>query len=275
MPIVELPTGDSSEQTPWNDFPSELVDRPRVSDGLAKSYEALRQVISPAPQTIYYPSCDFDVTPSVAFPDGHAIYADRNERAMQKLKEAGYDAHHGHVPSGRSHDVISSTDGPLFRPASPVDMVILLNPMIHHREVAKQLKDGGYIIANNYHCNADYLYRDPAFHLKAALEEHPERKLVSADLQKYFQYVETDEEFKRKSPEDFERARQKVRNILGTLTLGIIRTRNVLKKYIALIERYKNDPDQIDTCVFIGKKLWATPPLKQRADLFVFQKNPT
>ena len=112
-------------------------------DSIKAVYTAFRDKVY-NPESVLYPSCGFDASPSRVF--GNVTFVDKdgdNQRYIRKFQEAGFQAF--------------KQDIRLYRPAQRHDLLILMNPYIPTDWATPYLKSGGYVLANNYHLNASWL----------------------------------------------------------------------------------------------------------------------
>lgn len=169
------------------------------SDELIAVYAAFKDKVY-NPQSVLYPSCGFDASPSRVF--GNVTFVDSeikgNQGCTAKLQEAGLQA--------IKQDIRD------YSPKGLHDLLILMNPSIPTEWASRHLKSGGYIISNDYHGNASEMFGQPDnFELWGAIDfaEKDRRKgdnriVISRNLEDMFQPVANEEELKRFRPGHYE-----------------------------------------------------------------------
>lgn len=186
-----------SDPDDGTDQPSE---NPQIyyADDLIALYTAFRDRVY-NPQSVLYPSCGFDASPARVFDNVTFVDVEQgNEGCIRGLQEAGLQA--------LKQDIRD------YQPKRLHDLLILLNPSIPSEWATRHLRQGGYIIANDYHSNATQINENPEqFTLWGTMDfaEKDRRKgdfrvIVSRDLDDLFQPVNDADEFKRLRPEDFD-----------------------------------------------------------------------
>ena len=239
---------------------------------LVAKYSLFKNSVGFQKGTIYHPCGATDVSPSEAFPDSRVIYADINDKSMLALRDTGYEAH--------------IVDALTFNPG-PVDVLILLNPAIQPDVPASFVKEGGYILSNDYvHHRTATMLRGLDCELIAIIHNTEKGLVFDRDHpEEYWQEIETDEEFK-KAPlcigvVTYDFAKKIVGMIIGE-------QENILKGYMYIIDKIQNQKlagvsdveDSISEINLTYKgKLLVLPtgiPRKKATgdDIFVFQKKP-
>jgi hypothetical protein len=236
---------------------------------LIEKYELFKKSVEFDTGVIYHPCGANDVSPSEAFPGSRVIYADIDDKAMQVLRNAGYEA--------------LTQDVRTFNPG-PVDVAILLNPSIEPDTPVSFVKDGGYAICNDYHQTASSLKETGAYELSALIHNTKEHGLSydTQDLEDCWKEIETDEEFKNASPGFGTAYYEATARLVETVT-G--QRENVTQEYKKIIEMIRNNTlegvsrvvDQGDAIVAQYKgNLIALPSLPKKKggaeDIFVFRK---
>ncbi|MBI3231856.1 MAG: hypothetical protein HYZ51_02120 [Candidatus Doudnabacteria bacterium] len=128
---------------------------PEVSDRLQDQLETFKTALNPDAEVIYYPCCQNDTTISQVFPNSRTIYADLNSAAITMLKEHKFEA--------------VEADATTYEPDQQPNIVLLLNPAINPEKPASTVKEGGYLICNNYHNTANNLHSDENFEFIGAI----------------------------------------------------------------------------------------------------------
>ena len=156
------------------------VKEAQLEEGELKGAELLIEKFKPELKYILYPCC---ATHSLkkTFPDSHVTYVDIDERSINALKKAGYDAH-----------TMSALD---FKPAHDPDLLVLLNQNLKKEEihkVAEHVKPGKYVLCNDYHHAAEAMMSHPDFEFVGIVEKSGTfdgrtggNKLVTENLEKY------------------------------------------------------------------------------------------
>lgn len=96
------------------------------------------------PQSVLYPSCGFDASPSKAFSKITFVdLEDGNQGCVRMLQELGLHA--------------IKQDIRKYIPAEEHDLLILENPGTPTEWNVPYIRSGGYVLSNNYHLNASWL----------------------------------------------------------------------------------------------------------------------
>jgi len=168
-----------------------------LADDLIALYTAFRNQVY-SPRSVLYPSCGYDASPSVVFSNVTFVDVEAgNEGCVAKLRDAGL--------------VAFKQDIRQYDPSEEHDLLILLNPAIPTLWASSHLKQGGYVLSNDYHGNASEMYSmQDAFSLLCTMNfaERDRRKsnnlvVVSRDLEGLFEPVKGAEEFEHFRPSDF------------------------------------------------------------------------
>ncbi len=190
------------------------------SEDLIEKYLLYKEKFKPKCDVVYYPSCSTDSSPSVAFPKSRVIYVDIEEKAVTALKEAGLESYKA---SALEYD------------PGEVDILILLNPQISPEIPCKSVVNNGYVLSNDYHGTASALRGQEEFEFKSIIRFNSEGELIAdtEDLEKCWQEIETEEEFK-KSPFSWGSIYYKIAKDIVKKITG--KTENVLAEYRNIIE---------------------------------------
>ncbi|MGW2037826.1 hypothetical protein [Streptomyces virginiae] len=138
-----------------------------------------------------YPGSYLDLTPSYALPD--VTYLDSDPRARKAFADTagavGLAGRHRHYPQDPEITFISGDYTRTLRelPAAEWDLAISLyaGPVSEH--VARCLRPGGWLLANNSHADAGLAHLNPAYRLAAAIHHRSGRyRLATDDLERYF-----------------------------------------------------------------------------------------
>ncbi len=164
--------------------------------------------------TVYHPCGATDVSPSEAFPGSRIIYADIDDKAMEALRSSGYDAH--------------TIDVQQFNPGV-VDVLVLLNPQIRPDIPASFVKEGGYVVSNNYHATADRLKKLGYIPVGVIVGRDKDLNYDTNELDKYWQEVDSDNEFKEVNEYLFADAARTVETVTG-------KRENIPQEYKKIIE---------------------------------------
>ncbi len=219
--------------------------KPEASRELVKKYTLFRETIHPKEDVVYYPSCSLDVSPSMAFPKSRVIYVDISVEAIKKLRAAGYEAYRASATEELSDPPIAA-----YSPQQPVDVLILLNPVINPEVPIKTIPPGGHVLCNDYHRTASEVRKNKNFSLIGMIRRNPQTKELFFDreqLEDYWKEVDTEEEFKH-APFSFSVVYYKIAADIVRKVTG--KTDNVLVEYKRLIALAKQqlseqDPDGI------------------------------
>ncbi len=170
-----------------------IEPKPEASKDLVAKYKLFQERVRPKTNTIYYPSCSLDVSPSAAFPKSRVVYVDIDTQAIKKLRTAGYEAYRASATEERSDPPIAA-----FSPKN-VDILILLNPAIHPEIPLKTIPVGGHVLCNDYHQTASDVRENKDFQLVGMIRRKPKTGELLYDteqLEDYWKEVDTEEEFK-------------------------------------------------------------------------------
>ncbi len=172
-----------------------MTTSPQYHDDLIAIYTAFRDQVHNA-RAVLHPSCANDASPSKVF--DAVTYVDIDTVAMETFRQHGLDAH--------GQDIRE------YKPSKEHDLLILLNPCIATEWASQHIRNGGYILSNNYHGNASHMYNNPdAFELVGVIDfvESDRRKgdnraVFSRNLEGLFQPVKDFEELREVRPEAYE-----------------------------------------------------------------------
>ena len=120
--------------------------KPTVSDSLVNQYLFFQEHFG-VPNKVLYPSCDLDISPIRGFPNSKVTLLDINPDAVNALKRHGVFA----IQSDISE----------YKPEELFDLLILLNPGYETSRAIHTLRQGGIIMANNYHGNTRQMLDSP------------------------------------------------------------------------------------------------------------------
>ena len=121
-----------------------MIPSPQYHDDLIAIYTAFRDQVHNA-RAVLHPSCANDASPSKVF--DAVTYVDIDTAAMELFRKHGLDAH--------GQDIRE------YKPAKEHDLLILLNPQTPTEWASQHIRNGGYILSNNYHGNATEMYKQP------------------------------------------------------------------------------------------------------------------
>ena len=122
--------------------------KPTFSDDLIAKYELFRDKVY-SPKSVFYPSCNLDVSPIKAFPDSKVTLLDIDENVTNTLNREGINAINADIRD--------------YNPKELHDLLILLNPGFESTFAIPYIGREGYVLANNYHKNAFQLALDIKF----------------------------------------------------------------------------------------------------------------
>ncbi len=172
-----------------------MTTSPQYHDDLIVIYTAFRDQVHNA-RAVLHPSCANDASPSKVF--DAVTYVDIDTVAMEMFRQHGLDAHGQDIQD--------------YKPAKEHDLLILLNPCIATEWASQHIREGGYILSNNYHGNTSHMYNNPdAFELVGVIDfvesdrrEGDNRVIFSQNLEGLFQPVKDFEELREARPETYE-----------------------------------------------------------------------
>ncbi|MFE1874725.1 hypothetical protein ACFW9N_28230 [Streptomyces sp. NPDC059496] len=137
-----------------------------------------------------YPGSYLDLTPSYALPD--VTYLDSDPRARKAFADPAtalaLTGLHRHYPQAPEITFLSGDYTRTLRelPEAEWELAISLyaGPVSEH--VARCLKPGGWLLANNSHADAGLAHVNPAYRLAAAIHHRAGRyRLTTDDLERY------------------------------------------------------------------------------------------
>ena|SRR3989344_994773 len=167
---------------------------------LVAKYKLFKNSVGFDAGIVYHPCGAVDVSPSEAFSRSRVIYADIDDKTMEALRAAGYEAH--------------TADATRFDPG-PVDVLVLLNPQIEPNTPSSSLKEGGYVISNNYHATADRLKKLGFTPVGVIVGQDGDLTFDTNHLEEYWEEVESDDEFRKVNEYLFLDASRVVEKITG------------------------------------------------------------
>ncbi len=242
--------------------------KPDVSKDLVESYSIFREAIKQPVNVVYYPSCATDASPSVAFEKARVIYVDIEERAVNALKQAGYEAYNQSALE--------------FKPDRPVDVLILLNPQIAPDIPSQYVREGGYVLCNDYHDTATAMHENKQFDFTGIIrrdERSGEKILDTQKLNECWKTVETDEEFKQAlfswTAVDYKEAADVVKKLTGKDTNILEEYKNIIKLRREMLGEVLSKVDDLPL-QHEGEPILVRTVLPRKKgvadDLFVFQR---
>ena len=120
--------------------------KPTFSESLIKTYKFFQENFG-IPATVFYPSCNLDASPLRAFDKSKVTLLDNDEDVVKALRRNGVEIIHEDVK--------------IHRPREKYDFLILLNPQVRTYDASHTVRNGGYILTNNYHHNASQMFARP------------------------------------------------------------------------------------------------------------------
>jgi len=253
--------------------------KPEESSRLVVGYTLFKEEFQPKLDSIYYPSCGFDASATKAFPESRIMYVDIDKNIVRALKKHGLDAR---CANAEELDL-----------EAPVDAVILQNQSIQVDKPVSNLRKGGFVLCNDYHSAATELRKNDNFSLVAMVRADTSSRTLTVErenLDDYWKYVETDEEFKLApfswgGAIDYDQAREIVRAVRGVETdilANYVEIRNealaeLLTEQATIKEETGTDLDLGDIPLIKaddGDYILPSLPRKKGTvdDLFVYQK---
>lgn len=121
-----------------------------------------------SPNTVYYPGCGEDVTPTIAFPDSRVVYVDTHSSSMEMLRRLGLEAYSGDAEEQCWYDGKDIVDSHSIDLS--VDLMILkATPLLKPKIPASFVKEEGYVFSDNWYKCTENLNRIQGYKLKAAI----------------------------------------------------------------------------------------------------------
>lgn len=216
-----------------------LETSPRL---LAQLWALQREVFTA--HTVLYPGCGIDTSPSEVFEQ--VTYVDINPGCIDQLQRAGFSAFNQDIRE--------------YRPDRLHDLLILMNPQFRPDHATPHLVTGGYIVANNYHGSARWLFEHPGQFAFVAGLGNPETDTngavsVALHAEGYFEPVRDEAELIRLRPRSYQAIREEM-----SATFGVYR-----QEPTGAFEQ-----DYQHTCILLHRPVRF--PAKRVADSYVFQK---
>lgn len=118
----------------------EEIFKPEITQMLVESYRAFQKEISD-PESVFYPCCGIDASPSQVF--RNVTYLDLDKNCIDVLRKEGLNAIQGDIKN--------------YSPKEMHDLLLLMNPTHAGLSALPHVINGGFIIANNYHGTASWL----------------------------------------------------------------------------------------------------------------------
>lgn len=109
---------------------------PQPDDRLVASLRTFAAMYCPSLETVYYPGCGTDSSPSVAFPESRVLYADMHVENVLSLRERGFNAM-----------LLNAEE---FVPTVSVDVLLIVNSDFDPRAAAACLRSGGYFLYHRF-----------------------------------------------------------------------------------------------------------------------------
>lgn len=223
-----------------------------VWDSTVKGLTTFKEYFHPKAEVIYYPSCGSDISPAKVFPESRIIFLDGNEVLTLHLTNAGYEAH-----TAWSQD---------FTPDSPVDILILINPMATPDKPYESVQEGGFVICNDYHHSVEITKARSEFTLVAALDGE---KIVTEGLETWGNTIETDRELLATNKISYLMISKTVKALTG-------KESDVVSEYKKIFQSTEAKDNRDGTKSIQGpdgQYMTLYPlPTKQLGGLYVFQK---
>ena len=168
------------------------------------------------PDFVLYPCCGIDSSPAAVFKN--VTFVDIRNDCIEVLQRAGYNA--------------IASDIRIYRSEVLHDLLILLNPTISFEYASGHLRQGGFVIANDYSRTATNMFGHPEqFELIGKLDWTPEYEGVfSRDTSGLFVPVERLEELKEFRGSYFDFVKNSIPFLLKTE--GIEPSKNLEEMYL-------------------------------------------
>lgn len=125
---------------------------PEYSEDFINEIQMACEAFGITPRVVYYPCSGYHGDPAKAFPNAKVIFLDTNDFAVKLLRQGG-------MPNVVQDDALT------YRPKEEVDLVILQNSHIDPDFPARTVREGGYVICNNYHHTAGKMLKLPDYEL--------------------------------------------------------------------------------------------------------------
>lgn len=174
---------------------SSIPTKPKYPKDLVTIYRVFKEQVY-NPKSVLHPCCAYDASPSKVF--DNVTYVDIDEASMEMFRRFGLKAF--------------GQDIKTYQPTEEYDLVIILNPGVSTESITQHLKQGGYVLSNDYHANATWMHEHPEQFLlwgtidliTIDVENEKYEAVVSRDLEGLFEPFASEEEMKRLAPERYE-----------------------------------------------------------------------
>lgn len=169
-------------------------------DSLITVYQAFKEQVYDA-QHVLHPSCAFDASPAKVFED--VTFVD-----LEKVKPC-----EGAMALFRKHGLKAfKMDIQDYHPKELHDLLILLNPAISTSRAIHAVKQGGFIITNDYHGNASEMHENPEMYELIETIKYTQTNRMKRDNKVAFSRDITDlfvpcddfDEMARRRPSDYD-----------------------------------------------------------------------
>jgi len=196
-------TGEPGYLLPEEMCPASLVSMNAGSSTVTfedrvAQYEVFADYFDVSPGVVYHPGSGHDVSPSEAFPESRVVYVDVDEAAMTDLNRSGYDA--------------VSADAAAYEMDERANVIIFRNAgMLEEAIVDANLRAGGWVLANDHLESATHLVRMDSLELVGIIPDTwtgDEPTVDTRDLDAYLSPIETDTEYRKWRPDEYERVEE-------------------------------------------------------------------
>jgi hypothetical protein len=184
-------TGESTYRIPPEMCPAHLVSMnanssPVTFEDRVLQYRAFADRFDVSPDVVQYPGSGHDVSPSDGFPQSRVRYIDVDAAAMADLEQAGYEAV---AADAVGYEASECADVIVFRNAGLAE-----EPIVH-----RNLRPGGWVLANNHLESAEHLLAMDALDLVGVVPntwsgDEPAVDTTAVDA--YLSPIETDAEYR-------------------------------------------------------------------------------
>lgn len=196
---------------------------------LVESYDVFQREFPGNYETVYYPCCARDISPSKSFSNSKVLYVDLDQKSIESLKKEDFEAY--------CDDAVEYSNNEKNKESA--DIVIIMNPRVSGLDLINNLKKDGYVLCNDYHHTATEFSESSDFELLGIIHQQDQETIFDKENpNEYWEEVDSEEDFK-KAPVGFGQmnyngAKEIVKRIKGE------ESKEVLNDYKKILEQEIN-----------------------------------
>lgn len=194
------PADESRDQLPPEMSPAHLVSMnanssPITFEDRVLQYRAFADHFDVSPNVVQHPGSGHDVSPSDGFSQSRVRYIDVDAAAMAELERAGYEA--------------VAADAVGYEADECADVIVFRNAGLAEEPIVQRnLRPGGWVLANNHLESAEHLLAMDTLNLVGVVPDTwsgDTPAVETAALDAYLSPIETDAEYRRWRRYEYER----------------------------------------------------------------------